>query len=59
MKFIKGQKLVVTVEGTGYGSDNSVLLSIGKYISEQRLEELIETGKIIPVEENGGIRQCF
>ena len=59
MKIQKGQKFVVTVEDTGCGNDNSVLLSIGKYISEQHLEELIETGKIIPVEENGGIRQCF
>ena len=56
MKIQKGQKFVVTVEGTGCGNDNSVLLSIGKYISEQHLEELIETGKIIPVEENGGTR---
>ena len=56
MKIQKGQKFVVTVEDTGCGNDNSVLLSIGKYISEQHLEELIETGKIIPVEENGGTR---
>ena len=51
MKVEKGQKFIITVEGTGYLSDNSTLFSTGIYISEKHLTELIENGKLIPVKE--------
>jgi len=51
MKIEKGQKFIITVEGTGYGNDNSTLFSIEEYISEKRLNELIDSGKLIPVKE--------